>query len=200
MSNVDPIGTQGLLRRPSDLDMALEGGSDFTTRLQLLAAKKDAADSALRDLNIGNDIKAALADAQSQRADAENLHEKSVALVAEAKKEAERIVNAANASAQGITDAAAADAKHVSEAAEKTKADADAYAAATKEAADSLHREAEDHNAAAGALRQSMEQTASDHAAAIAAAEAARAEAETTRATLQAHIDKLHGVLRDITG
>jgi cell division septum initiation protein DivIVA len=200
MSNLDPVGTQGLGRRTSDLEAAWEGGGDYNSRVQLLSAKKEAADAALKALNLGNDIAAARADVEKNRADAASLHEKASTLVAEARKEAQRILDEASASAQATVDAAQATAKAKVGAADKVKADADTYAASAKKAADSLRSDAEAHNAKALELRTALEKATNEHVAAIAAATHAQDQAEQTRATLQAHIDKLHGVLNEIAG
>jgi hypothetical protein len=64
---MDPTGTQGAGKGPPrDLDIALEGGPDFFSRLKMIAAAKDEAAQAYARLKIGNDVIAARADAEEQ--------------------------------------------------------------------------------------------------------------------------------------
>jgi hypothetical protein len=70
---MDPIGTQGAMKGPPrDLDVALEGGPDFTNRLKTLAAAKDEAAQAYARLKIGSDVIAAREDAERTLRLAEN--------------------------------------------------------------------------------------------------------------------------------
>jgi cell division septum initiation protein DivIVA len=198
MTNTDPTGTQGLGRKPSDLDAAWEGGSDYNSRVQLLAAKKDAADAALRALNVGNDVVAAKQEAERNKAEAASLHEKATTLVAEAKKEAQRILDAATEQANGLTAAAYTDAKAKADAAGKVKADADAYAASAKAAADGLRSDAEKHNATALELRQSLEKATNEHQAAIAQMQKATQDAATAKEQYEEKTRKLHAFMANL--
>jgi DNA repair exonuclease SbcCD ATPase subunit len=70
---MDPIGTQGAMKGPPrDLDVALEGGPDFFSRLKMIAAAKDEAAQAYARLQIGNDVLAAREDAEKTLRLAEN--------------------------------------------------------------------------------------------------------------------------------
>ena len=63
MSNTDPIGTQGATKI-GDLQVAFEGDDSFANRLKDLVSTKAAAERALKDLNLGKEVKAAYAEAR----------------------------------------------------------------------------------------------------------------------------------------
>ena len=68
----DPLGNQGITQRPpsTDMEVAADGGPGFMERLQSLAEVKNAADRAVKELQLGEAAKSALAKAEQLKGDA----------------------------------------------------------------------------------------------------------------------------------
>jgi hypothetical protein len=68
----DPTGTLGTTPRPpsTDMEVAADGGPGFLERLQTLAEVKNAADRAVKELQLGEAAKSAFAKSELLKADA----------------------------------------------------------------------------------------------------------------------------------
>jgi hypothetical protein len=203
MSNTDPIGTLGARPPVSDLEHALAGGDGFAERMKQLATAKADSETALQNLNLGKSVKAAHAEVQQTVATAVSesnvLRVRAEATLDAAKARAASVISEANASAARIITDARANAASVKKDAAKSKQDAETYAAQKKTETDAAHATALENQQAAEILKKEAEAVITNHKAASASVQAAKAATEQTRAKLQAHIDKLHGVLREIT-
>jgi hypothetical protein len=122
---------------PSDADLymrlAVEGGSNFMKRLQLLADAKASHDESLAELNLGKTAQSALDDAQAKQVEAAaKLSEVDATLEAAKKTAADTIAQADKAAAQTAdqaktdADALTAEAQRIHGEAQQTKASADA--------------------------------------------------------------------------
>ena len=206
MSNLDPIGTQGLPERApvSDLELALAGGDDFAARMKQIAAAKAEADAAVQALNLGKGVKAAHLDAQqtvaTAVAESNALKSQAEAALTAAQSQAANTISDANANAASIVADAQAKAAEAKADAAKAMQDADAYAAQKMTDADAVHTAALQHQQSAQRSQMEADGLVVNHKAALAAAEAAKALAEKTRAQLQDQIDRLNGILREIAG
>jgi hypothetical protein len=204
MSNTDPIGTQGARPPVSDLELALSGGDGFAERMRQLSSAKADVETALQNLNLGKGVRAAHVEAQqtvvTAVAESNTLKLQAEATLASAQTQASNIIETANATASQILSRARSNAAAVKADAASTKQDAETYALQTKNAADSAHAAAVAHEQAVQQARTEAESVLASHKAALTFTEAAKADADQTRITLQAKIDRLHGVLREITG
>src|ERR1700733_6054381 len=113
----DPVGTAGAQKPAvSDLQLALDGSSNFATRLRELATAKDAAAEALKALALGKEVKAAYAEAKitvaNTLSEAETLRLQAANEAVAGQRQSAEIVSAAEArAAQIIVDAQANAAK-----------------------------------------------------------------------------------------
>jgi hypothetical protein len=169
---------------PAEADLymrtAIEGGTSFMRRLEVLSDAKAAHDEALAELGLGRSARAALADANEKQAEAAaKLAEASVTLEA-AKQSAASTVAAANKTAAETLAKAKADAGTITAEAERIRGEAQQAKASA--------------DAAVTAANGERAQLRIEREAASRMAE----EAETTRATHQAKTDRLHAVLAEL--
>jgi DNA repair exonuclease SbcCD ATPase subunit len=200
----DPVGTiGGAPPKESDLQLVLDGGSDFEARLRELGQAKDQATAALGALSLGREAKAALAEAKvlSERAAAEVeiMKREAAADAIRMRAEAQAIVDDATAKATQETQTAFAARAKVETEANKVRDDADAYAkkaradgaAALQDARQRLREVTDTQEEAKGELVRAR--------AATEKANQAAAEAETRTTQFQAKIDCLLAAVRAVT-
>lgn len=195
---MDPTGTVGG-RQTGDMDLALDGGPRFDDRLRELAKAKDDAARALKELRLGKDTVAALRDAQAQREAAGQLRANADQVMVSAQNEAAKIVAGAKATAaslekaaKDVADVAAAKALSVRDSAEDLFQRASAKAKEVEAAA------AAKMSAAQSLFEQAKAELAK-HFTLSSAATQAKQDADSTKAQYQDKLDKLQGVLRDLT-
>jgi colicin import membrane protein len=178
-------GVSIVMTGPADADLymrtAVEGGTNFMRRLEVLSDAKAAHDEALAELNLGKAAKAALDDAQAKQAEAAAKLAEASATLEAAKQSADSTVAAANKTAAATLAKAKADAGTIIAEAERLRGEA-------QQAKNS-------HDAALTAANGERAQLRIEREAASRMAE----EAETTRATFQAKTDRLHGVLAELS-
>ncbi len=194
----DPTGTQGLDRKTNDLDIAFGGGADFMARLKALLEAKDAADLSLSQLNLGNDVMAALGAAQLQKQQATELREQAAKVLANASKDAATAIATANDQAKALVADAQAKATATRDAAQAIKTAAETDTAAQRKEIDRLRREAEAEKTTAQTARVATEKLAGDHKAAYVAMQETTRQAAESRAKLDAKIAALKGILADL--
>jgi hypothetical protein len=197
----DPTGTVGApsARPASELDMAFEGGPTFLQRVDQLSKARDEAKASLAALKLGNDVKAArdatareFAAAQMQKAQADEV-------LKDAQKKAAEIRAAAEADAKGIITVSQQAAVKTRQLAQSVKGDADAYAQARKNEADEALKQAHALQAAATEAKRVADEVTAQSTAAVTAAKRTQEQAEALRASLQAKVQKLQGVLSDVS-
>lgn len=201
MSNTDPIGTQGATKI-GDLQVAFEGDDSFANRLKDLVSTKAAAERALKDLNLGKEVKAAYAEARvataAALAGAKEISEKAeLERVASANQAATTVNNANDEAARVVKEAETKAAAIVSNA-RGAKDEADAYVRQKTTAADTAHAAAQKHESEALNARRQVELEARNHQDAAAEAQATTAAAKQTKADFESKIAKLNGFLADL--
>jgi F0F1-type ATP synthase membrane subunit b/b' len=169
---------------PAEADLymrtAIEGGTSFMRRLEVLSDAKAAHDEALAELGLGRAARAALADAQEKQAEAvEKLAEASASLEG-AKQSAADIVAKAEKDAAETLAKAKADSGTIIAEAERLRGEAQQV----KTSADAALTAANGERAQLRIEREAASRMAE--------------EAETTRATHQAKTDRLHAVLAEL--
>lgn len=150
-----------------DLDAIVAGGDAFMTRVKMLQKAKADSIAALESLNIGNDVAAAMRDAQAREATA-------IKLIEDAKVEADGIVVAATAKAASITSNA--------------QVEADALLAAARKETAAIEQEVK---TARTTLQSWSEKTTAEGEAVLTRANAAQAKADRQLAANQKAADEL---------
>jgi F0F1-type ATP synthase membrane subunit b/b' len=204
--NTDPVGTQGGEKKTAvnDLQLALDGGSEFATRLKQLADAKDQAKLALDSLGVGKDIKTSYAEAKktvaSALTEAEALRLQASNDLANAHRNAALAVKDAETKADGIIAEANSRAGQIIADAQQTKTAADAYADSTRIAADAIKKAAEEerHNAANATAK--AQAAAADHADAAANANKSAQDAANTKHDYEARLAKIKALTAELGG
>lgn len=198
----DPIGNNagGKSASGGDMQIAFDGGRDFMARVNFLSAKKIEHDEALEQLRLGKSAKEAFDEAARKLEDAKAAHAEAAAVLGRAKANAAALVEDAQKQASSVVAAAEAAARSTTQAAAKAKNEADRYASDSKTAADAVLADVKSKQAALEASLIEVKKRADDHDVAVEAARIARKGATDKQAKLQAKIDRLHEVIREITG
>ena len=196
-----PVGNQGMMGGPrGDMDIALEGGGTFLTRLNRLADAKDQAAEALRGLNLGKSIEAAQAEAKANLAQSKTIR---ACAEADAKAAAHE---AANVRARAQSEAAklVADARTQ---AKKLNDEATAVLGRAKVEADRLVAEAaKDRATAAGeteaahAVLQAADEAGGKHTALRLVAEKAHEDAKAVQARYEAKLARIEAFAAELRG
>ena len=196
----DPMGMQGISHPMGDVEAAFEGGSTFDERIRILAAKKEAADQAIREAGIAKQARAALDEANtnlarsktiraSAEADAKAAAEQADKARKKGQDDADKIVAGAVAAAKKLADEAAA-------AHEKAKAETGKLAA---ESAQDRAKAASELDAAKK-KNQDAHEIGQRHAIAKNAAEKAAEDAKAAQARYEAKLARIEAFAAELRG
>jgi IgA-specific serine endopeptidase len=180
---------------PADLAAIYTGGSNFLARMQAMSSQKEAADAALAQLKLGNDVAAAHADAQKKQETAAKLHAEATSHLEGAKTQAQTTINDARAQAAAILDAANKNANGIVGGANKIGEQTLADVTRLKAEAETMHRSAKEklQNAADIETTAKAKMTAADTA--RVAAEAAKAQHDKVRTAYEEKMAKIAAVM-----
>ena len=197
----DPIGTQGMVGGPrGDMDIALEGGSNFMDRLKQLGDARDAAAKASKELALGKAIMAAQAEAKANLAQSKTIRASAEADSKAAAHEAANVRARAQGEAAAIVAKAQAQAKKLTD--EATAAQGTAKAEADRLAAEA----AKDRETAAGDLetaqkiRDAADAMGQKHAALKMTAEQAHNDAKAVQARYEAKLARIEAFAAELRG
>lgn len=196
----DPTGTIGLQDSGSDPDLnaIYQGGANFLARMQAMATMRDDAEAALAQLKLGNDLKAAAADAKAKQAAAAQALTDARDVLTKARADAAALVSGAQGQVSAIIADANAQSASVGAAAQQTKAVADAYAASTKKNADDVLMAAKAAQAEASTALASAKSSEAKYTVALNEAKTSKAAADKTVADFSGRIERLNSFLAEL--
>ena len=179
----------------ADLAAIYKGGENFLARMQAMSSQKDAADAALAQLKLGNDVVAAQADAQAKQEAAAKLHENAKAVLDNANAQATATVIDAKTQAATILETANKKVSDTIGGANSIKEKILADVARLKAEAEAMFREAKEklQNAADIETTTQAKMTAAETA--KAAAETAKAQHDTVRTAYEEKMAKIAAVM-----
>lgn len=195
---VSSPGVSATAPEESDLQLIYTGGDNFLARMKAMSDGRARAEKAYRELQMGTDAKAALADAKRQNDEAVATKQQADALLAKAKDEAARIVAEANSNTASALRDAKAKAAEIVVAAEKKKVAADTYVTQKRAEAKQMLDDAKAVNDAADASRAEINAAFGKAQSAEAGAKAAQLAAETKATELANKLSALEAVIAKI--
>ena len=194
----DPTGTIGGTHE-SDVSVAMKGGSKFTDRLNQLADVAERNEKALADLGLGKSLQNAKQEVDRNLANARQQQEKAESIRKEAEEKAKATIDAANKRAAEVA-ASALEVKKKTEAeATALMKQAEDYAKKVQGDIEGIRKDMEARNAASRiAEQQAKDEVGRARIMAQRAGESA-AKADDLGRKLQAKLDRLNAVIRELT-